>query len=543
MKKTMSAHRGKPALDLIEEATQLLRRAPASVLAAYYVGTLPAMLGLLYFFSDMTRSAFAATRLIEAALVVALLYVWMKCWQTVFTSGLRAALQEEPGPRWSAARIARLLHVQASVQSSGLFVRLISAQIIIPYVWVYSFYQNVGVLGDGEPKKLSSVLGEAARQARLWPRQAHYALGLLFSFALVIALNAAVALFVAPQLLKMFFGLETEFSRSPLSLLNTTVFATIGAFTYLAFDPVRKTVFMLRCFYGGALKSGRDLRVELRQIRARTSRSALLLLLSVLMGSGCLLPLDAAEPSPPRATAEQLNESIDRVLQRREFTWRLPREKMADNRRGAVAGFIHDLFDALGRRIAAAWRWASKVVGKIVDFILGPDGGSQTSAFTWSGRAARPVLYATIACGAILALLVLWRRRRRTTPVTVASPVISAPPDLYSEELVADQLPEDEWLRLAARLVEAGDLRLALRASYLAGLAHLGQRHLISIAKHKSNGEYHRELRRRARTQGPLIGAFDENLRAFERVWYGTHAVDEERLSHFNRNLEQIRAS
>jgi hypothetical protein len=65
---------------------------------------------------------------------------------------------------------------------------------------------------------------------------------------------------------------------------------------------------------------------------------------------------------------------------------------------------------------------------------------------------------------------------------------------------------------------------------------------LISIAKHKSNWEYDRELRRRARTQPDLLGAFDENVRAFERVWYGTHTIDQNRLSRFHSNLEQIRA-
>lgn len=39
--------KGMPALDLIEEAVHLLRTAPLSYLAAYYVGALPFMLALL----------------------------------------------------------------------------------------------------------------------------------------------------------------------------------------------------------------------------------------------------------------------------------------------------------------------------------------------------------------------------------------------------------------------------------------------------------------------------------------------------------------
>ena len=529
-------------MDLVEEATKLLRSAPASALVAYYTGTLPAMLGFLYFFSDMTRSAFGPSRLVEAALVMAFLYLWMKCWQAIFASGLRATLHRETPAPWTIGRLVRLAHVQTSVQPSGLFARLIAAQIVIPYVWVYAFYQNVGVLADGEPRPLSAILREAAGQARLWPRQAHYALALLFCFALVLALNIGVALFAAPQLLKSFFGIETTFSKSPMSLLNTTVFATVGAFTYLAFDPVRKAVFVLRCFYGGALRSGRDLRVELRQILRGANRSLARVLLFLFLVDGSVPATCGADPLPGPPPAEQLNQSIERVLQRREFTWRLPREKAPENERGVIAMFLHDFFEAVERKIALGWKWAMKALEKIVNFFGGSEVRPGSSGLHWSGKTARPALYAAIAFAIGVALFVFWRKRRGRSPVTVAAAVTPATPDLHSDDLVADQLPEDEWLRLAAEMVQAGELRLALRASYLAGLAHLGHRHLITIARHKSNWEYDRELRRRARAQGDLLRAFDENLRAFERAWYGLHSVSNDLLAAFNRNLEQIRA-
>ncbi|MDQ3623852.1 MAG: DUF4129 domain-containing protein, partial [Verrucomicrobiota bacterium] len=102
--------------------------------------------------------------------------------------------------------------------------------------------------------------------------------------------------------------------------------------------------------------------------------------------------------------------------------------------------------------------------------------------------------------------------------------------------------PEDGWLQLARELVGRGEMRLALRASFLAGLAHLGKRDLISIARYKSNLEYERELRRRARARGELTAAFDQNRAVFERAWYGRHAVTPEILESFNHNLEKIRA-
>jgi hypothetical protein len=89
--------------------------------------------------------------------------------------------------------------------------------------------------------------------------------------------------------------------------------------------------------------------------------------------------------------------------------------------------------------------------------------------------------------------------------------------------------------------MERGEARLALRALYLAGLAHLAHRELIRLARHKSNWDYDRELRRRARGNEGLLTAFDANLMAFEASWYGDHVVTSDTLGGFSQNLDRIR--
>ncbi len=538
-----SRHTGKSALDLIEDATQLLRCAPAGVLLSYYVGSVPAMLGLLYFFSDMSRGAFARAHLMEASLAMGLLYLWMKCWHSVFASGLRATLALEPAPVWSMTRVARLVLVQTAIQPSGLFARLVAAQILVPYVWVYSFYQSVGVLGDGTSADVRDVIRRASAQAALWPRQAHYTLLLLFVFAIVVALNAIVAVFLAPGLLKMFFGIETVFSRSPMSMLNTTVFAAIAALTYLIFDPLRKALYVIRCFQGDALRSGDDLRVALKRARVSAGRVALAAACALLF-----LPLAptraAASPAPvTEVEARQLDRSIERVLERNEYAWRMPRDKAPETEKGWLATFVEELFKSIGRWTKKIFTWISDLFSKVRQW-FGGNREAVSSGDLGDGLsgAARPMLYALSAL-VIAMLVVLIVRMRRTARVVIATAEPVAPrPDLTSEDVLADQLPEDGWLRLARELIDAGELRLALRASYLAGLAHLGRRDLITIARYKSNLDYDRELRRRARPQPDLVSAFEENMGAFEAAWYGLHDVTIETLRSFEQNLERIRA-
>ena len=71
-------------LTLAEQAVHLLRRSGAPALLAYYTGSLPFALGLLYFWSDMSRNPMADQYCGPAAAGLALLFIWMKYWQVRF---------------------------------------------------------------------------------------------------------------------------------------------------------------------------------------------------------------------------------------------------------------------------------------------------------------------------------------------------------------------------------------------------------------------------------------------------------------------------
>src|SRR6516165_5628952 len=102
--------------------------------------------------------------------------------------------------------------------------------------------------------------------------------------------------------------------------------------------------------------------------------------------------------------------------------------------------------------------------------------------------------------------------RARRVPAIVAEAVPVRPaPDVSDEGVGAELLPADGWVRMARDLLDRGEFRLAMRAFYLASLADLAHRNLVSIARFKSNREYENELRRRSHAVPELLPVFTDN--------------------------------
>jgi hypothetical protein len=259
----MKRRKGKGAFDLIEEAVHLLRTAPVATLAAYYLGAIPFVLGLLFFWTDMSRDPLANRHLADASLATALLFLWMKFWQVVFARRVRAQVAAAPPPVLNLRRTARIFATQTILQPPGLFLIPLSLMPVLPFGWVYAFYQNVTALADGEGRT-AHLFQKSCRQAALWPMQNWLALGILLPFAFYVFLNWVTVCLLLPQLAKMLFGVQSVFTQSPWSMFNTTFFAAMFGLTYLCADPILKTFYVLRCFYGESLQSGEDLKAELK---------------------------------------------------------------------------------------------------------------------------------------------------------------------------------------------------------------------------------------------------------------------------------------
>jgi hypothetical protein len=358
-----------------------------------------------------------------------------------------------------------------------------------------------------------------------------------------------------PYLLSTLLGIQSVFVQSPWSFLNTTFFAAICGLTYLCVDPLVKAVYVLRCFYGESRHTAGDLKAELRGYSAAAQKIAALFLLCSLLVSIGIVPASAAQslpetpaaklsPSPESVTPGELDHAIDQVLKRPEYTWRLPREKKLEHeKKGSLALFIQDVVDTIVGAVKKLGRW-------IDNFIKWLNRGSPASSgqgprIDWLFGARGLILLLVLVIAALLLLLLvrLWKRQNRSRIEEVAPEALQPAPNIGDENVGADQLPEDGWITMARDLLARGELRLALRALYLASLAHLAQRNLITIARFKSNRDYQHELGRRAHALPDLTSKFTENVSIFDRIWYGMHEVDGTLLDQFQRNVEKIKSS
>ncbi len=537
MKRAFLREHGKTVMELIEEAFVTLRTCPAGLLATYYAGTVPFAAGLLVFCSDLSRNPEAPHHLGGATLVMTGLYIWMKFFQARFGVTLLARLRGEPPPPLGVPETLRTAGIQTILHGTALFLLPLAGLLILPFGWVCGFYQNATLLDDGRTR-LRQVVQSSAQQSALWPGQNHGLLFVLSGFGLFVFLNWITLCAFVPELLKMFFGIESVFTQRPSSLFNTTFFAATGVMTYLSIDPLTKTCYALRCFYGKSLKSGDDLKTDARRLAGKAAALAACLLFLFTA------PAPAAETAPTPAPAvgeSELNRSIDTVIQQDKYLWRRPKEAVVDNREdGPITRFlksIEEMRERLNKRINA-------VLEKILDWLFGRDRSAKfESGASWLTPQLGLLFVILTVAACVLGVAGMRILRARRDHAVMEGTAIPTAPDLEDESVAADDRPEDDWTRMGRQLLEQGDARRALRAFYLASLAHLAGRNLITIARFKSNRDYERELRRRGHAMPELPALFGENVSIFARTWYGWHEATKDMVERFLGNLEKIKAA
>jgi hypothetical protein len=575
------------AIDIMEEAVHVLKKDPF-LLVPYYIGSLPFVLGLVYFWTEMSTGSSAWRYSSQAAWGLSLLFLWMKVWQTVyardFLSGLRGA-----GPAsWNAGRILRALVAQTAIQPWGIIALPAALAAVIPFPRVFAFFQNATLLGNGNDRDLGVVLRKSWQQSGLWrvqntllvwlgsPILVVFAAFLLFAIvpavtplvpetsrlvlllllpgfamialsplAVIVALNLGIFMFLAPHLLQVLLGIETALSRSNAWVTNDTFFVVLCGLVYLCLDPFIKACYCLRCFYGISLRTGEDLKVEMKGLKSYGP--IVLLIFALLLGAG--LPAHAwagPAPLPQRASISpaELDAALDRTIHLPQYEWRMPREKppVSAPHKGALSAFLAPVV----RGLRAAWDFCAMIVSKTLAFLVDllfritpVPRHEKTPGWTSLSRA---LIIAPLLCLAAVFGFVGWRAwKMRKSSADSEGIGVQPVPDITGEEVDAAALPEDGWLEMARALTERGESRYAIRALHLATLAFLARRRFITLERHKSDREYEKELLRRSQVDPRLAPLFTENRGLFERTWYGLHEATPGLVERFRLNHERIR--
>ncbi|MEO8126160.1 MAG: DUF4129 domain-containing protein [Bryobacteraceae bacterium] len=522
--------KGKPALEILEEAVHLLRSMPAAALCLYFIGALPFLLGALYFWADMSEGAFAQDKAGLESLLLVLLFTWMNCWQTAFVAELRGRLSGSGVKPWTLRRIGQMAILQAGIQPTSFLMLPLAALVTLPLARVYAFYQCVNY--DSSGAGFGETVEAAWKQSARWPRQNWIILCLISLSGLVCFVNLTLLIFNGAYLLKSLFGVESPITRSVWSMVNSTFFCTVAALTYLAVDPLAKAVYALRCFYGDALSSGEDLRARLRRVPAAKATIAAVFALVMLA------PL-SAETVP---TAE-LDRAMDSVIQRPEFSWRLPRQAAPPGQNTGVLLLAERMIDALQKMAAGIKQgitdlmdWYQRIFGGDNRKLDLPDMGGTATGMRFF------TIFLTVSLLLLGAFAIYRAFSQRAKPAPAVESRAAAAVDITSEAASADQLPEDDWLRMGRDFLAAGDLRLGVRALYLGALANLARRELISLTRSKTNRDYLRELERRARAAPHVLPAFVVGVGIYERTWYGRHAADGAAVQELLSALERMRS-
>lgn len=582
------------ALMLAEEGFQLVVRSGTVAITIYLIGTLPFLMGAIFYWSAMTYSAQASAYASPGALGLALLFVWMKALQARYGQHLRNTLMDGDLSPWTAGEFFRTLCRQASLHATAVVAYPVAALVVLPMAYVAAWYQNVALLDDGGNASLRQLSRDAARQAALWPRQNHallwlasplmvilcgmiylvtfpvldglqqgfeetsllLSLGWIYGGLLLLAtlplapvataltIGIGGSIFFGIELFHMLSGAETLYTRNPMALFgNSTFVALICSLTYVALDPVLKAAYAIRCHEGSSLQSGADLQVALQRIKRAGVRMVAGALVLVFVG----LFLHSGPVAAETATGTQaanIDNALREELDQARYTWRMPREARPPTELPWLLQAILDFGHDFREFVKSSINWAWDTWEKLKAWMEGDDpNAGQPGLFAGVSPSLRIL---AVVVGLVLVMVMgylIWLslRQRQQTVLEAVAPLEAKTPDLEDEATTAADMPEDEWLGLARQLAASGDFRLAARALFFSILATLARYEVIRIARFKSNRDYQNELTRRASSIGEAPQCFSRIALTYESVWYGEHEATVSTLDQMHADQERLR--
>lgn len=240
------------------------------------------------------------------------------------------------------------------------------------------------------------------------------------------------------------------------------------------------------------------------------------------------------------AGSNELNSAIEKVISRPEYAWRLPRDFRG--KAPEPSPFMEKLQNWLRNVWAKIDRFLRRLEEWLRNLFKTEEPKEMPEDVDWS-QAVQGLMFVSLAvvCSVLgIVIYRLWKNRGRWRGIKAAEEIKTVP-DITDESVRPDVLPSDEWMAMARDFLEKGELRLAIRAMFLACLACLAHRKRITIARYKSNRDYFSELCRKAHDIPAVLSAFRDNVGVLEKTWYGMHPATADMIAFFEENWRKIR--
>jgi hypothetical protein len=242
----------------------------------------------------------------------------------------------------------------------------------------------------------------------------------------------------------------------------------------------------------------------------------------------------------PRLTQPTFDRQIERVLQNPEYNWRERTNPDGASAHSKETSIIDQWRKSLRQLLFSLGSWARDLVKSLLKpFDLKPlIPQSEVPHFSALLNALGYFLWAAFAGTLIFFAIRILKFKAIKLPPAIVSP---QKPDLTTEEIEANQLPDDEWYALAREKMAQGEFRQAQRALFLAILSYLASHRFITVERWKTNTDYEKELGRKAKHLSELPALFSLSRLGFERCWYGQERVTPADVERYKLVYERIK--
>ncbi|MGA1790599.1 MAG: hypothetical protein ACMUIM_03875 [bacterium] len=545
-------------IELIEQSVFLVRSTFSAYGWIYYLSTIPFIITLMHFWSIMSSKLIMPYEISRFALLLNVLFWIIVTGQAIYCRALMSTLMDEK-PGFSLSDLSNTALNGIFVQPLAIILQIISFILVFPLGYAIIFSQYLFIVSSDPGISILKTIKTAYRFATQETIYQHLVLFFLISLFLIIFSNTTLTIFLLPQMLKKFFNLETVFTQSAFSVLNTTFIMIARCISYLIFDPICKGFFVKLYFHVKSRSSGEDIMAECRRLSQKRGLKKGFIGMLLIIGLICACPshglareshkkisdMGKADNGIEKSQVEKLDRAIIEVSKDDLYRWRYRNKKAMKPKKenGFILQMIEDLFRTLGNWLKPVVKFMDKTINRIIKalrkwFSMDDWFRKEPTEPFWSDIWPQLLTIVTVLIFLMGVIYLFWQHHK--DKVTIIRSKKRKIPDLTEEEVDATELEEEEWLKLGKELRAKGELTLALRSVFLAILSFFHRKNCLSFERYKTNYNYLSEVRENSRNNMEMIDQFRLCIDIFERSWYGKYPVDMEILERFQTHQKAI---